>query len=145
MEIALTNETPGSTTNERGKSKGTWKSRRVMFSFFKDFIYLFIYFQRGEGLEREGEKLWLPPGHPLLGTWPTTQACALHWESNPQPFGLQASAQSTKPRQLGLMFSLMLVVITSSYTNRYCLSLPLWFLQFIVGNRYTLTLILYCY
>ena len=31
---------------------------------------------------REGERerninAWLPPTHPLLGTWPATQACAL--------------------------------------------------------------------
>ena len=30
--------------------------------------------------EREGERnisVWLPLEYPLLGTWPTTQACAL--------------------------------------------------------------------
>ena len=44
------------------------------FNCFKDFIYLF--------LEREKERerninVWLPLTCPLLGTWPTTQACAL--------------------------------------------------------------------
>ena len=37
-----------------------------------------------------------PLMRPLLETWPTTQACALTgkiW----QPFGSQASAQSTEP------------------------------------------------
>ena len=50
--------------------------------FFKDFIYLF--------LEREKERkrninVWLPLIHPLLGTWSTTQACALtgNWTSDP--------------------------------------------------------------
>ena len=41
---------------------------------------LFIYFQRGKGREKERERnirVWLPLMGPLLGTWPTTQACAL--------------------------------------------------------------------
>ena len=44
--------------------------------FFKDFIYPFL--QRGEGKEKERERninVWLPLMCPLLGTWPTTQAC----------------------------------------------------------------------
>ena len=44
----------------------------------KDFMYLFL--ERGEGREKEGERninVWLPPMHPLLGTWPTIQACTL--------------------------------------------------------------------
>ena len=46
--------------------------------FFKDFIYLFL--ERGEGREKERVKninVWLSLMHPLLGTWPATQACAL--------------------------------------------------------------------
>ena len=54
---------------------------------FKEPFYflkiLFIYFRErgGEG-EREREResnisVWLPLTHPLLGTWPATQACAL--------------------------------------------------------------------
>ena len=45
--------------------------------FFKRFS-LFIF--RGEGREKEREKninVWLPLAHPLLGTWPATQTCAL--------------------------------------------------------------------
>ena len=41
--------------------------------FLKDFIYLFL--ERGEG--RKGGREMLPLEHPLPGTWPTTQACAL--------------------------------------------------------------------
>ena len=40
---------------------------------------LFIYFQRGEGREKERERninVWLLLKHLLLGTRPTTQACA---------------------------------------------------------------------
>ena len=47
--------------------------------FFKnDFIYVVL--ERGEGKEKERERninVWLPLARPLLGTWPTTQACAL--------------------------------------------------------------------
>ena len=49
-----------------------------IFFFFKDFIYLFL--DKGEGREKERERniaVWLPLTHPLLGTWPTTQACPL--------------------------------------------------------------------
>ena len=54
--------------------------------FLKDFIYLFL--ERGEGRENERERnisVWLPLMWPPLGTWPTTQACALtgNWTSNP--------------------------------------------------------------
>ena len=46
--------------------------------FKKDFIYLIL--DRGEGREKERERninVWLPLSCPLLGTWPTTQTCAL--------------------------------------------------------------------
>ena len=41
-------------------------------------FYLFL--DRGEGKEKERERninVWSPVVHPLLGTWPTTQAYAL--------------------------------------------------------------------
>ena len=46
--------------------------------FLKDVIYLFL--EREEREEKESEtnvNVWLPLAHLLLGTWPTTQACAL--------------------------------------------------------------------
>ena len=52
--------------------------------FFKDFIYLF--FRKGKGkTKRRRENVCLPLVCPLLGTWPTTQACALtgNWTGNP--------------------------------------------------------------
>ena len=52
--------------------------RLKTFSIFKDFIYLFL--ERGEGREKERTRntnVCLPLAYPLLGTWPTTQACAL--------------------------------------------------------------------
>ena len=53
--------------------------------------------------------LWCDPP---LGTWPATQACALDWELNRQPFGLQAGTQSTEPHQPGL-----LLLITTHFTH----------------------------
>ena len=43
--------------------------------------------------------MWLPLACPLLETWPITQACALDWELNQRPFGLQAGTQPTVPHQ----------------------------------------------
>ena len=64
--------------------------------FFKDIIYLFL--EKGEGREKERERninVWFPLMHPLLGTWPATQAYALHWGLNWRPLSSQAnSAQS---------------------------------------------------
>ena len=47
--------------------------------FIKDFIYLFI-LDTGEGRQKDRERninAWLPLTHPILGTRPATQACAL--------------------------------------------------------------------
>ena len=55
-------------------------------------FYLFIFRQGGREGEREGKK-WDLACHP--GMFPD-------WESNWQPFGLQARAQSTEPHQPGL-------------------------------------------
>ena len=50
--------------------------------FFKDF-YLFIFRDRGREGEREvNMNVWLPLVHPLLGSGPITQVCALGWELN---------------------------------------------------------------
>ena len=56
----------------------------VLFLFF--FKILFIFRQS----EKEGERernidVWLPLTHPLLGTWPTTQACALTGNQTSDP------------------------------------------------------------
>ena len=47
------------------------------FFFFK---ILFIFLDRGEGMEKEREgniHLWLPLAHPQPGIWPATHACTL--------------------------------------------------------------------
>ena len=56
--------------------------------FNKDFIYSIL--GRGEGKEKERKKninVWLPLVHPLLGTWSTTQACALTGNQTGDPLG----------------------------------------------------------
>ena len=78
-----------------------------LFYFFK---ILFIYFWReGKGGRKRGREtsmcerninVWLPLARPQLGTWPTTQACALIGNrTSDLSFGLQAGAQSTEPLQ----------------------------------------------
>ena len=62
----------------------------MFLSFFKDFIYLFL--ERGERREKERERnisVWLPLIHPLLGTWPTTQDCALTGNQTGDPLVLR--------------------------------------------------------
>ena len=74
------------------------------FSFFKDFIYPFL--DTGEGSKKERVRktnVWLPLAHPLLGTWPATQACSLTENRTYISCGSWAGAQSTEPHQPGLM------------------------------------------
>ena len=50
------------------------------FLFFKKILFIYLFLERGEGKEKEKERninVWLSLAHPPLGTWPTTQACAL--------------------------------------------------------------------
>ena len=78
----------------------------------KDFMYLFL--ERGEGKEKERERninVWLPLMYPLLGTWPSTLACALDWESNQQPIGLQSGTQSTELHQRGPVYINIYILI----------------------------------
>ena len=49
---------------------------------------LFLFLERGKGREKEKERninVWLPLTWPPLGTWPTTQACALLGNQNGDP------------------------------------------------------------
>ena len=58
--------------------------RKAPFFFFKRILFLF----RERGWEGERERninVWLPLVHPLLGTWPTTQALCLTGNQNGNP------------------------------------------------------------
>ena len=62
------------------KVQKKWALPPPLFYFLFFFKILFIFLDRGEGREKEKERnisVWLPFVHPLLGTWLTTQACAL--------------------------------------------------------------------
>ena len=75
------------------------------FLFFKDFIYLFL--ETGEGREKEKKRninVWLPLMWPPLGTWPSTQTCALTENQTGNPLD-RSCAQSTELRQPGQVFS----------------------------------------
>ena len=66
-------------------------------NFFKKI--LFTIFREGKG-GREGRNtsVWLPLVHPLLGTWPATQASALTGNRTSDPLVCR-QAQSTEPCQ----------------------------------------------
>ena len=56
---------------------------------FSLFLRFYVFLEKGEGREKEREgntNAWLPPTCPLLGTWPTTQACALTGNGTGDPF-----------------------------------------------------------
>ena len=74
------------------------------FSFFKDFIYLFL--ERAEEKEKGRERniyVWLPLVHPLTGDLACNPGMCPDWALNWRPFGLQARTQSTEPHQPGLI------------------------------------------
>ena len=65
---------------------------------------LCIYFQRGEGREKERERninVWLPLACPPTEDLACNSGMCPDWESNERLFGLQAGAQSTEPHQPG--------------------------------------------
>ena len=66
---------------------------------------LFIYLERGWEGEREGEKHQSVAASrvPPTGDLACNPGMCPDWESNQQPFGSQASAQSTEPHQQGLI------------------------------------------
>ena len=70
-------------------------------------IFIYVFVERGEGREKERERninVWLPLTRPLLGTWPTTQACALTGNRT-MILWFAAGAQSTEPHQPRLIFT----------------------------------------
>ena len=71
------------------------------FSFFRKRFYVFIVRERVRGREGEGNiNVWLPLTHLPTGDLARNPGMCTGWESNRQPFGSQARAQSTGPHQL---------------------------------------------
>ena len=88
----------------------------VLFFFFLRF-YWFI-FREGEGREKERNiKVWLPLVHPLLGTWPTTQACALNrnWTRDPFVHRLALNSLSHTSQGISLFFISKSLVLFGSF------------------------------
>ena len=82
---------------------------RISFLFKKGFIYFFR--ERGREGEREGEKQQCARDtsidcllHAPAGDLVRSPAMCPGWESNQQPFGLQAGPQSIEPHQPGVNF-----------------------------------------
>ena len=90
-------------------------TKTIMFSplFKKDFIYLFL--ERGEGKGKERERninMWLPPAHPQLGTWPTTQACALTRNQTSDPLVLRPELNPLNHTSQGCFLLFMVRILT---------------------------------
>ena len=66
----------GGSSPERGRGERRKGLVVVVFFFFLKSLFI-IFRERGKEGEREGEKHGLPLSQPQMGTWPTTQACAL--------------------------------------------------------------------
>ena len=75
----------------------------ISFRRLKKIFYLFIFRERGREGEREEENhQCVVISHATsTGDVACNPGMCPDWESNQQPFGLQASAQSTEPHQSG--------------------------------------------
>ena len=81
------------------------KEQSVLCSCFKKIFYLFL--ERGEGREKEEDRninVWLPLERPPTGDLACNPGICPDQKPNRQPFGSQASAQSTEPHQPCFMF-----------------------------------------
>ena len=93
----------------------------IIINFFK---ILFIYFYREgrEGEERarninvQGKHQSIASRMPPTGDLDHNPGTCPDWESNQQPFRLQASTQSTVPHQPGLIF-IIVVIVTVIFKN----------------------------
>ena len=69
----------------------------MIFYLFKDFIYLFL--EREGGRKGETHQCVVASHMPPTGDLAHNPGIHPDWESNWQPFGLQARTQSTDPHQ----------------------------------------------
>ena len=70
--------------------------------FFKRFLFL----DRGDGREKEGEKninVWLPLVCPLLETWPTIQTCAVTGNQTSDPLDHRLALNSLSHTSQGYL------------------------------------------
>ena len=85
----------------------------LLMHFWKDFIYLFIFRERGREGETEGEKHHCVVASHTSPTWDLARTPGMYpdWELNQRPFGSQASTQSTELHQPGLLTTNALFII----------------------------------
>ena len=76
--------------------------------FLRLFIYLFIYFQRGEE-RRRNINVWLPLLHPLLRTWPATQACVLSGNQTGNPLVCRPALNPLSHTNQGISYTVMMI------------------------------------
>ena len=86
----------------------------ISFSFFKDFIYLFL--DRGEGRERGKHQCVVASHPPPTGDLAHNPGMCPDWDSNWRPFSSQAGTQSTEPHQPGPLHFLKEYLRTSIFT-----------------------------
>ena len=88
------------------------QGKNTFFKFIKYFIYLFLKKREG-GREEEGEKhqCAVASGTPPTGDLAHNPGMCPDWESNWQPFGLQAGAQSTEQYPPGPHSFLFLIIL----------------------------------
>ena len=74
--------------------------------FFLKILKIYLFLERGEGREKEGEKhrYVVASRTPPTGDLVCNPGMCPDWESNQQPFGLQVISQSTEPHQPGQEF-----------------------------------------
>ena len=84
------------------------------FPFFFKRFYLFIYFQRGEGKEKERQRninVWLPPDCPPLGAWPATQSCTLTGNQTSNPLVHRPVLNPLNHTSQGWFFLFILLIL----------------------------------
>ena len=116
----------------------------VFLYFFKDFIYLFL--ERGEGWETERKRninVWLPLMCPLLGTWPTTQACALTGNRTGDPLVHSLhSIHWAKPARAVFLICISLIINNADHFT-CLLTLSLYLVKYL--SPHILISLSYCY
>ena len=79
----------------------------VNLSFCCCFLKFLFIFREGEGGRKRGGEIsmcgWVLLLFPQLGTWPTTQACALTGNRTSDPLAYRPGTQSTEPHQPGIV------------------------------------------
>ena len=82
---------------------------------FVSLVFFLIFRERGKERESEGNNnVWLPLWRRLLGTWPTTQACALTGHPSSDPFVHRPALDPLRHTRQG--FPSFFLFLKGSYT-----------------------------